>query len=188
MTDPGRVLEQARGKVSLREGLAMALYGKQVENMHKDAIKNAEKALDQDEVLRNHMFHDRQNGKWVLVQFHLLESDAPNSQGDRLFRFWNVSYKSAATPPQLSVADFKSPEEYRDFLVDRLKQARMPQYLSATWQRGSGRDGSIPAGWHMKSLDHTLLPPFNTTEQSGPVFGEAYDSNRIRGTMGRCTQ
>jgi cell division topological specificity factor len=186
--DPGGVLEQAHSKVGGLEGAAMMLYDKQVENMYADAWRDAERAFDRDTQLHNQIFSERQSGEWVLVQVNLLETDAPDAQGNRHVMFWNVEHRAAApgsvtTPDgrivQVSPDLWPSREEFRDYMVERLKNVRMPARVSEQRERLEPR--SMPRGWHVKSQDYSLLPPFDQSPRTSPA-DQQRSVDTIRGT------
>jgi hypothetical protein len=193
--DPGGVLEQSHSNVGVWEGAAMMLYDKQLQNLNQDAWNMAEKYFDRDQDMKSEIFGERQIGKYVLVQFNMLETDAVNAQGDRIPQFWNVSYRSASISPDLTEADFKSPQEFRDFVLDRLHNSRMPASARSTRGPENG-PRNIPDGWHVKPIDYMVMPPLDsqpprkstTAPETKARTAEQRYMDEIRGVGGRCTQ
>ncbi len=184
-TDPGGAIEQGRGRLAGFEGAAMMLYDRQISNIIRDAIEDAEKHYDRDEAMHTAIFDERRAGKWVLVEFGMLETDAVNSQGDRILRFGNVFYKSV--PSLLSdeeLRNISSDPEYVKAVVQKLHDAKMPQQLHADYRRLEAEN--MPDGWHGKVIDYSLLPPLTSVSKARVLDDYRTSRDAIRGTVGRC--
>ncbi len=181
--DPGGVLEQAHGVTAAWEGAAMMLYDKMLENLYEEAFQSANRALGEEEI-SNAIFKSRQNGNWILVIVNLLETEAPDAQGNRPVTFWGVDFKDAA--PRNVEQD--NPET----MLGRLRQTRTPPSVNRSWQPSEQRDS--PRGWRYKTVEYQLMPPFDRISapkmpvQQWMPWQRQEEQRRIRGTSGTCTK
>jgi hypothetical protein len=193
-----RQYDKAKAFGAAGELLGTMLVDRQIENMHKAAMRQAELEFDSVPVI-NRIEQLREDGRWVLLQINVLQPKQPDWMGNQPPLYYNIAARSALPP---GVTDARSaarfyqawsdqwtgPAGLSAFMLERVRESRDPDVLTANQPRG-GR--GIPKGWELKTIDYEFLPPLDPygtpTDLPWALTFPKREKQRLRGTVGTCT-